>query len=81
MPCESRQKGAGGRQEGRRRTQRQREVHMGVRVTKKVSWTFPVQIADLCVFTFQRRALRPRASECRGHVTMWEEEGATETVN
>lgn len=27
MPCESRQKGAGGRREGRRRTQRQREVH------------------------------------------------------
>lgn len=70
-----------GERDGDAHRDRERCTRGGVRVTKKISWTFPVQIADLCVFTFQRRALRPRASECRGHVTMWEEEGATETVN
>lgn len=45
-------------------TDRQRCTRGGVRVTKKVfSWTFPVQILDLCVFTFQRRV---RASERQG---------------
>lgn len=80
MPCESRQKGQVAGREGRRCTRRQREVHTGKSQRDKESLlpTFLVQMLNRCMFTFQRRV---RASEGRSHMTMWEEEGTTETVN
>ena len=52
MPCESRQKGAGGGERDRdAHRDRERCTRGGVRVTKKVfSWTFREQISDSCVY-------------------------------